>query len=482
MDFRNEALLALESAADRAGSLFSTPTLRLGVTGLSRAGKTVFITALVHNLLKGGRLPGFDAMRSGRIKRVTLDPQPDNLVPRFQYESHVEALTGDRQWPSSTRSISELRLKVEFESESFLARQLGSGVLNIDIIDYPGEWLLDLALMDKSYEQWCAETLEQAELPNRKSLADAWQAEAKAIDPQSPADEAAAQSLHDLFADYLRSCRSDDTALSALPPGRFLMPGDMAGAPALTFAPLPLLPDQKPVGGSWHALMKARYDAYKRQVVYPFFREHFARLDRQIVLVDALQALNAGPAAISDLQTALDNILSAFRTGQGSILSWLMRRQIDRIAFAATKADHVHHGDHDRLAALLGVLVEDAISNAQLSDVDVKTLALASVRSTREAQMKQDGETVPVLVGTPVEGESIGDRTFDGATQGAVFPGDLPAKPRKLIEAGENYAGQMRFVRFRPPLVDETAEESHMHLPHIRLDETLQFLLGDRLA
>ena len=33
------------------------PTVRLGVTGLSRAGKTVFITALVHGLTRGGRFP-----------------------------------------------------------------------------------------------------------------------------------------------------------------------------------------------------------------------------------------------------------------------------------------------------------------------------------------------------------------------------------------------------------------------------------------
>ena len=48
-----------------------TPTVRLGVTGLSRAGKTVFITALVHNLVHGGRLPLFDAYqpRAGSPRR-----------------------------------------------------------------------------------------------------------------------------------------------------------------------------------------------------------------------------------------------------------------------------------------------------------------------------------------------------------------------------------------------------------------------------
>ncbi len=41
--------LRLAAFADLATG-FVSPSLRLGVTGLSRAGKTVFITALVHAL------------------------------------------------------------------------------------------------------------------------------------------------------------------------------------------------------------------------------------------------------------------------------------------------------------------------------------------------------------------------------------------------------------------------------------------------
>jgi len=87
----DEARIALDTAAGRAAGLFS-PNLRLGVTGLSRAGKTVFITALVHNLIHGGRLPLFDPVRSGRLARAYLEPQPDDSVPRFAYEDHVRAL------------------------------------------------------------------------------------------------------------------------------------------------------------------------------------------------------------------------------------------------------------------------------------------------------------------------------------------------------------------------------------------------------
>src|ERR1043165_8418217 len=84
-----EARLAARALADFAGHVVH-PTVRLGVTGLSGVGKTVFITALVHALLNGGRLPVFEALASGRIARGTLKPQPDDAVPRFDYESHAD--------------------------------------------------------------------------------------------------------------------------------------------------------------------------------------------------------------------------------------------------------------------------------------------------------------------------------------------------------------------------------------------------------
>src|SRR5260221_1736841 len=83
-----------DSAGIAAGGLWdfasglTTPTLRLGVTGLSRSGKTVFITALVHALLNQTRLPLFDARAQGRITRAYLEPQPDDDLPRFAYEDH----------------------------------------------------------------------------------------------------------------------------------------------------------------------------------------------------------------------------------------------------------------------------------------------------------------------------------------------------------------------------------------------------------
>ena len=42
-------------------------------------------------------------------------------------------------------------------------------------------------------------------------------------------------------------------------------------------------------------------------------------------------------------------------------------------------------------------------------------------------------------------------------------------------------AALLRFLRFRPPLLERTAEGVSLSLPHIRLDQTLQYLIGDKL-
>jgi predicted YcjX-like family ATPase len=487
--FTDEARIALDTLAERAAGLISAPSLRLGVTGLSRAGKTVFISAFVHNLIHGGRLPLFEAQKSRRIARAALDEQPDDAVPRFQYEDHVAALVDERVWPDSTRAISELRLVIEYESASAWGRLFSSGRLAVDIVDYPGEWLLDLPLLGKSYAEFSHDAFELSHLPVREELSAGWRKLASSVDAAASADESTARRLAETFAAYLKACKEDERALSTLPPGRFLMPGDLDGSPALTFAPLPGLASSHGRAGSLHAMMERRYEAYKTHVIKPFFREHIARLDRQIVLIDAMQAMNAGPDAMSDLERALTEILGCFRPGRGNIITDFFSHRIDRILIGATKADQLHHESHDRLQAIVRRLADRAVARANFSGAHVDVLAMAAVRATREGTVKQGRDALPVIIGTPLAGETIGREKFDGETETAIFPGDLPERAGSVFERPpvargkpKDHEPMIRFVRFRPPKIERTADGVSLSLPHIRLDRALQFLIGDRLA
>jgi uncharacterized protein len=482
-DIVEEARLSARALLDY-GDHFFNPTVRLGVTGLSRAGKTVFITALVHGLTRGGRFPVFEPYATGRIAGARLEPQPDDAVPRFDYENHVRTLIEARGWPNSTVDISELRLVIDYQRASGADR-----TLTLDIVDYPGEWLLDLPLLNKSYEQWSSESLTLSRQRPRAKLAEQWHAQLATLDAQAREDEQAALTSARLFTDYLRTCRDERFAMSLLPPGRFLMPGNLAGSPALTFAPLDL-PDAgtAPEGSLW-AMMERRYEAYKSVVIRPFFRDHFSRLDRQIVLVDALAAFNAGPEALADLEAALAGILDCFRIGRSTILSSLFRPRIDRILFAATKADHLHHSSHDRLEAVLRRTLAKAVARAEYTGAAIDVVALAAVRATREAQLQRGAEKLPSILGTPAPGEIAGREVFDGNTEVATFPGDLPGDPEQLFNGKTAFAGlssasaekaDFRFLRFRPPQLEHEGTDGPA-LPHIRLDRALQFLIGDRL-
>jgi uncharacterized protein len=473
----------LKDAQARLGD-YLTPSVRLGVTGLSRAGKTVFITALVRNLVSGGRLPFFAPEAEQRIVRAYLEPQPDDSVPRFDYEAHLaDLLAAPPRWPESTRRISELRVTIEYRSAYRLKRAIGISKLHLDIVDYPGEWLIDLPLLEQDYRAFSVEALGLAAAPSRAALAKPFLAFLAGTDPAAQEDEQIALTGARLYTEYLRAVR-DGGAQSTLAPGRFLLPGDLEGSPLLTFFPMPLSSDERLPRGSLAAMMMRRFESYKSSVVRPFFDEHFARLDRQIVLVDVLGAMNRGAAAVADLDRAMTAILKAFRPGANSWLSLFLGKKIDRVLFAATKADHVPASSHERLDALLKEIVDEAIARAETEGAGVNALALSALRATREATAKHGGETLPCLRGTPIKGERIGNVTFDGATEAAIFPGDLPADPVAALNAARAAkAATLELVRFSPPRLSDTlADGRPAAFPHIRLDRALDFLTSDYLA
>ncbi len=341
----------------------------------------------------------------------------------------------ERIWPDSTRAISQLRLTIEYESASAWGRWLSPGKLSVDIVDYPGEWLLDLPLLGKSYAEFSADSFALAHEPTHKDLAQEWIAEVSLVTPSEKADELTAQRLAKSFTAYLRAGKADERALSTLPPGRFLMPGDLEGSPALTFAPLPDLKPDDLKAGSLGAMMERRYEAYKTYVIKPFFREHIARLDRQIVLIDAMQAMNAGGAVVADLERALTDILSCFRPGRSNLLTGLIQRRIGRILVAATKADHLHHESHDRLQAIVRRLVERAIERADFSGADIDVLAMAAVRATREATVTQGKEILPVIVGTPLKGEKSTVKCSTVKPKQLYFPATYRRIPTRSLKS-----------------------------------------------
>jgi hypothetical protein len=442
-------------------------TLRLGVTGLRRSGKTVFVTSLIDNLIRGGRLPFLDAVASNRFLAARLRASPDRTAPRFPYEKYLAALTATPpHWPAATTGVSQLRLAVRFTPGSGLRRSVQPmATLNVDVIDYPGEWLMDLPMLNQSYRDWSALTLELMERQPRRQLAARWLHWLGTVTPDLRPDESLAREGAALYTDYLHACRRSQASLSLVQPGHFIEPGDLAGTPLLAFCPLPAGSGEhraQSLGG----LMNERFEAYKTQVVRRFFVEHFARLDRQIVLVDVLGMLNAGPTALYDMRMALTACLEAFHHGRAGWVSRLTGHEVDRVLFAATKADHVAAGQHANLRNLLDMLVSEARNAIRSEGAMVDTVALAAVKCTETVTTEHQGRKLACIQGTPL-----------GRQRPTVlFPGNIPDGPDLFPE---NVSQPYRFLDFEPPA---GVGRDGRGLPNIRLDQALNFLLGDYLA
>lgn len=438
--------------------------VRLGVTGLSGAGKTAFITSLVHQLTQGDspqNLPFFAVVQQGRYLGGRLAAEQALTIPRFPYEHNLSFLQQHPpQWPPSTIGWSQLSLALRYKARQGLRSHLQSySELELDIVDYPGEWLLDLPLLQLDYRQWCEFSWQLFAKPHRQALATEFKALLADLD-LADASESQLQTLTDAYKKLLQQFTA--TAGTYLnQPGRLLVPGELAGAPMLQL--LPLLPEQLDNNSALVQKLANHYQSYRDYVVKPFYKQHFSQLDRQVVLVDCLSALNAGAAATAELSQALQLIMQSFHYGPSSLLRRLFKPQISKVLFAASKADHVTPEQHQALTLLLQNLLRQPLKQTTYQLATTEAMALAALSASQSGFVEQQGQKQPCLTGT----DSSSGKPI------SLFPGDVPAE---IPDAGVFASHQFSFPSLLPLAVAANA-----NLPHIRMDHALQFLLGDKL-
>ncbi|CAM4192638.1 YcjX family protein [Vibrio agarivorans] len=438
--------------------------VRVAVTGLSTAGKTAFITSLVNQLLNSSthdNLPLLSVAREGRLIGAKRVPQKNLLVPRFAYDEAMEQLSGETPaWPTPTRDVSEIRLAVKYRPKSKTRRLLSkTSTLHIDIVDYPGEWLLDLPLLEQDYFVWSESQL--AALSGQRSvLAEGWLECIDQLDLDAPANEAKLQAISEAYTQYLLDCK--DVGYHWVQPGRFVLPGDLKGAPVLQFFPIKKHDLDSVVKGSNLEMLLSRYKEYQTSVVKRFYKDYFSSFDRQIVLVDCLTPLNSGRESFQDMRFAIEQIMQSYRYGRSSLLSRLFAPKIDKVLFAATKADHVTPEQHPPLVSLLQKMVHKVWQQAAYEHIDMQCMSIASIEATNAGHVYADGKMQSVLKGATMQGDKI-----------TVFPGSVP---KSLPDVRFWHENRFDFAAFRPQQL-----EDHQPLPHIRMDKVIDYVLGDKL-
>ena len=469
--FAKKTFKSIKGNAQKALHRSLDQHVKLAVTGLSGSGKTAFITALVKQLTTQANdknLPFFDVMREQRHIATKVVPQEALKVPTFDYPRALNALLpsdGMPTWPASTERINTLRLAIKYQSASGLRGHFSpQSTLYLDIIDYPGEWLLDLPMLEQSYSQWCEQQYPLLLQHPRVNTSSEFLNALDQLDLNAPVDESMLAQIAALYQSMLVGLKKD-TKLAMLQPGRMLMPGDLKGAPLLLFFPVnfkQVNSDDIIAGSNLEHLIK-RFNAYVKEVVKPFYNEHFKHFDRQIVLVDVLSALNEGHETLQEQSSVINQLLAHFNYGESGFFKRLFKPNIDKILFAANKSDHISAKHHKDLALLLDSLVHEQTNYLKFDGVQIETMAMSSITATQPRQVTDKGQTLECIYGKPLNEQ-------DWLT---YLP---PQPPNRMLNKNEWPAQGFEFLSFAPmPAPDK-------QLKHIRLDHVMQYLLGDKLS
>ncbi|WP_299494207.1 YcjX family protein [uncultured Shewanella sp.] len=453
--------------------------LRLAVTGLSGAGKTAFISGLVNQLLEAGNqgdyahLPLWHVAREGRLLGVKRVLQPDLTIASFNYQHAMSMLTATpAQWPHSTNNISELRLAIRYQPEKgVLAKFTDNATLYLDIIDYPGEWLLDLPLLKLSFKSWCLLQQQRLSIFSQSDQYERFQRAFSQLDLMAKADEGQLKAIADQYQALLVDSVSQLGFYHAQP-GRMLLPGELIDTPVLAFFPLIEMGGhtfeqlESSAPDSHYQVLKTRYQEYVKKVVKPFYQHHFSRFDRQVLLVDCLTPLNKGKAQFEDMQQAINDIMQSFSFGQSHLLRRLFAPRIDKLLFAASKVDHVTRSQQSHVLSLLSELIKSTHQEVKFEGCDVETMAISAIKATTHKMVKQSQQQIEVL-----QGEDLLTRE-----QITVFPGEVPQTlPQRNFWDKQGF----EFVNFAPP--KRQASIKGADFEHIRMDHLLQYLIGDKL-
>lgn len=452
-----------------------TKKITIGVTGFARSGKTVFITALAHALRTADAnyyspstdegdekaypdspLKYFSLYDKERLlkSKICSDIKPN--LPHFPYRDMRDCLfTGKAKWPEATEGLSHLFIECEYKSDKAYQK---TGVIQIELIDYPGEWLVDLPMLGQTYSEWSEQMLDLAGKGSRSAWSKFFFSGLDEFINTESDVESIGDTLANLWQAYLQTAA--DAGMTYNQPGRMLRPDALRGSPMLNLFPLPEQLRETELG----KILAVRFEQYKKMVIRPFYSDYFSRMDRQVVLVDVLRVMQQGKEHFEEMEHALSDTLKSFKYSKNPLLSWLGGTKTTNLLIAATKADHIVSGDRVHLKKFVEKwlnLEVDADGHLAYNVKKMEVLAMASIRATRDCKT-QERPIREVLFGQP----------SSSAQTDAYDPGELPRDiPPRWDEM------DFQFFHFEPCVRDLYSDELH-DFPAINLGKALEFLIG----
>lgn len=437
--------------------------LRVAITGLSGAGKTVFLTSLLNHLLEGRGLPYLD---QAGVSYIAEEETPHSgSLPRFPYEQHLEHLRSEApaaRWPESTTEATSIQLKLTLQSTSRRGRVK---VIRLELIDYPGERLVDLPLLTHTYESWSDGVVGAAGMQRREELSREWRGlTSQLLEGRDPSLE----ELVDGYRSYLLRC--EDQGFVYLQPSALVCASCRDGWEDL-FCPLP-----RQVREDYPELVaefRERFQKYKHEVK-SFYKGVICRCSIQVVLVNVLRILENGVASYNETRRCLEQIIRHYaydprrwRLDPRRLID-LWRKRIRRVLFVAGQADRC---GQDR--GNMKYLLEQMINRIRLklraqTPREISCHCCAAIRTTTDKEKKNGADTREALCGILEGAVEDGEQDYGVDVQ-------VPSEWPPSWERGEERFGVPQFCPPRLP-----AREGAV-MPHLNLDHVIYSLLEDYL-
>ena len=405
--------------------------VHLGVTGLRRTGKTVFLTALLYQLKELGSkgLPAFSLGKSNsETKPIELTPgelSHSGPLQEFPFQRNFESLQQKPAvWPAPTEGESSATVTFHVKNHNrgytdyFLYGWVGYPIhdhtITLHIHDYPGEFLLDVPMLKQSFEQWSKTTLQRM-AEQCPEAADEYNKVAQLAITDDLNEQL--RQLRQAYAKYVIAARDD--GLEMIQPAMSLLQSGyakncFADENSLPFVPIPAgIPQETKL----HDLLAPVYANYCRERVQPF-HNRLKNCQVQVVLVDVLRIMRNGWRCYNDSKKSLEAVMQAYHHS-----AWFWGGA-GRVVFAATKSDHAIKSERSNLQKLLAELVNKAAKTVGIT-VQTECNWFSALRATTDEIGTHDGNSLNCLGGFLKGNEGTTSEVLNREFE-HVFPGTVP--------------------------------------------------------
>ena len=306
----------------------------VGLIGLHASGKTTLLTSLIAQL-KNHNPARFPIGRDGKARITEFETPPIEDADgwsSFRYQRYLSQLSERQRWPEKTTDREKFVCQFR-HSDDRLGKRM------IEFYDIPGERFVDMAMIDRSYKVWSADTWGHI---NTVTLSEAYAGFIAAV-------KAGGDRPDELVAAYkLGMARTLGLDRASITPSSFLLDlegklasdraddgqelapeqivaGRHSGLPNAEFVPLP--PEfLKRWSPAVVAEFTRAYEVYRKEVVRPIF-DAVRRCDSLLVMVDVLSLLEYGTGMYSDTTKQMRIGLPGLRPPAGRPQVALVGRQ-----------------------------------------------------------------------------------------------------------------------------------------------------------